>query len=116
MKQNVCRKNKFGYCMYGDTCRNRHIEEICSSKNCNVFNCEKRHPKICNYFKEFERCKFTTFCRYSHRKPKEVLENDKRIQAIEDKLLEIEKKGMNSEESIILKKLEVSEQEFEEEK
>ena len=49
----------------------------------------------------------------SHRKPKEVIENDKRIKAIEDKLLEIEKKEMNSEESIILKKLEVCEKEFE---
>ena len=105
MKQNVCRKNKFGYCIYDDTCRNRHIEEVCSDKKCSVFNCEKRHPKICNYFREFERCKFTTYCRYSHKKPTEVIENNERMKAIEDKLVEIEKNASSEKEETLDKQL-----------
>ena len=82
MREDVCRKNKHGYCMYGDTCHFRHIDEVCSDKICNVFNCEKRHPKLCKFFREYHRCKFTTFCRYSHT----VTDNDEQIKEIEIKM------------------------------
>ena len=84
MNQNVCRKNKFGYCSYVDTCHYRHINEICSDENCSVFNCEERHPRMCNYFKEFGRCKFTTYCKYDH--TKEI-----NIKTSNEKLLKLEK-------------------------
>ena len=75
--------------MYGDTCHFRHIDEICSEKNCNVFNCEKRHPKVCKFFREYHRCKFTTFCRYSHK----VTDKDEKIKEIEIKMDDIFKKA-----------------------
>ena len=28
--------------------------------------CPKRHPNICKFFREFNRCKFGTYCSYSH--------------------------------------------------
>ena len=88
MKQNVCRNYKYGYCHFGDNCRYRHVEEICNDKHCAVFACEKRHPKICNFFREFQRCKFTTYCKYKHEKQNNVNENS-------DKIIELEKKIEN---------------------
>ena len=76
--------------MYGETCRYRHIEEICCDQKCSVFNCEKRHPKICNFNREFGRCKFTTYCKYSHNKQTDVAENSDKIKEIEKKLITIE--------------------------
>ena len=75
--------------MYGDTCHFRHIDEVCSDKICKFFNCQKRHPKLCKFFRKYHRCKFTTFCRYSHK----VADNDEKIKVIEIKLDEIDKKS-----------------------
>ena len=47
----ICRTNKFGYCWYGEKCKNKHVNELCEKRNCEIFNCEKRHPKII-YIKE----------------------------------------------------------------
>ena len=61
-------------CMHGDKCRYRHVDVLCVDKDCNVFKCEKRHPKICNYFRDFGQCKLTTFCRYKHFKIKDAFD------------------------------------------
>ena len=45
MPQNVCRYYKFGYCKFGEKCRNLHIEEKCENKQCDITNCDKRHPR-----------------------------------------------------------------------
>ena len=76
--------------MYGDTCRYKHIEEVCSDQSCSVFKCEKRHPKICNFQREFGRCKFTTYCKYSHKKQNDISENSDKIKEIENKLVKFE--------------------------
>ena len=81
----------YGYCYYGDYCQFRHVDEICDDKNCNVFDCERRHPRICNYFRNFQRCKFTTYCSYKHEKLNNVNENSEKIVKLENKLREIEK-------------------------
>ena len=73
--------------MYGETCRYRHINVTCVDKNCNVFQCEKRHPRICNFFTDFGQCKFTTFCRYKHEKKKDAFENYEKIKELEKKLM-----------------------------
>ena len=54
----MCYYFKFGHCRYGDTCRRRHNKIICAKENCEIFNCEQRHPKLCRYFKNYGRCKF----------------------------------------------------------
>ena len=77
--------------MYGDNCRYRHNNETCEVKNCNVFKCEKRHPRICNFFTEFGQCKFTTYCRYKHEKKIDVFENFEKINELEKKIVNLEK-------------------------
>ena len=86
MIQNVCRRNKFGYCHYGEKCRNKHVDQICLASNCTVYNCDKRHPKICNFQRSYGRCKFAEYCKYDHRKPKDILENVARIEILEKKI------------------------------
>ena len=101
----VCRYNKFGYCKFSDKCRLRHNDVICSEKNCNLFNCEKRHPKMCTFHRDFGRCKFTTYCRYNHEKHKDIKENNDKIKEMETRLHAVENKK-NDQKSDKIKNLE----------
>ena len=92
MKQNVCRKFKYGYCKYLDKCHFKHNKTLCTDKNCSVFNCEKRHPRTCQYYKEYKRCKFTTYCLFKHDIESDTSEIEKKIKENGLKLKEIEKK------------------------
>ena len=66
MTQPICYKNKFGYCKYSERCFQRQVTLVCDDAKCEVFKCEKRHPKICRYYRDFRRCKFTVGCKYKH--------------------------------------------------
>ena len=90
MTKNVCRRFKLGHCKYGDKCKSTHNKLVCKDKNCNIFDCEKRHPKICKYMASYGRCKFTTYCDYSHEKQTDVKENSDKIREIENKLKNFE--------------------------
>ena len=70
----LCRFFKFGFCRYGHTCRRKHVVEVCSDASCTIENCEKRHPRVCKYYREYSRCKFGEFCCYKH-----ILENESQI-------------------------------------
>ena len=87
MAQIVCKRNKFGYCYFGDRCKNLHIEEKCVDKECDILNCDKRHPRSCNFFREYRRCKFLDFCRYEHVEPF----SEKLIEQLDDKIKVFEK-------------------------
>ena len=65
--QVVCRFHQFGYCRFQERCRRKHINETCENENCSSRECPKRHPRICKYFREFNRCKFGDFCNYRHK-------------------------------------------------
>ena len=93
-QKSVCRYNRFWYCKFSDKCHNRHNDVLCSGKNCDVFNWEKRYPKICNYNRDFGICKFTTYYRYNHEKQIDVKENSEQIMSIENKLQEVEEKKL----------------------
>ena len=69
MTQVICYKNKFGYCRYSDSCRFRHVTTVCDDGQCEIQNCEKRHPKIRRYYRDYRRCKFTIGCKYKHENP-----------------------------------------------
>ena len=77
----VCLFNKFGYCKFRERCRKQHISEICSSNTCNLFECRKRHPKLCRYFKNYGRCKFSP-CAFKHQSQV----NDDGIEDIKEKM------------------------------
>ena len=63
--ETVCVFNKFGFCKFEQTCRDRHIDVICG-EDCDTKNCEKRHSQPCKYFVKYNRCKFGDFCKYKH--------------------------------------------------
>ena len=62
-----CMFNKYGFCKYRETCRNRHYEETCQDELCETSNCPKRHPRNCKYYDAYQRCKFGSFCLFAHR-------------------------------------------------
>ena len=82
----ICRKNKFGYCWYGEKCKNKHVNELCKNKNCEIFSCEKRHPKTCKYKRDYGYCKFQEYCRFNHEKPVELIEVVNKMEIIEIKI------------------------------
>ena len=67
----VCQYNKFGHCKFQRLCRNHHIDVICNDSNCDVINCNNRHPMKCKYYQNFQRCKFSQ-CSYKHEEWKKV--------------------------------------------
>ena len=89
MTQAICFKNKFGYCKYSDNCRYKHVTLVCEDGQCDIQKCEKRHPKICKYFRDFRRCKFTVGCRYKHENQNELFEKlKKKIENLEQNMVE----------------------------
>ena len=58
-------------------------------KQCSLWKCEKRHPKVCKHYRDNGYCKFTTFCKFEHKKQKHIEENSDKIAKIEKKLEEI---------------------------
>lgn len=112
MKKDFCRKFKYGYCKYKDKCHFRHNTTMCTDNNCKVFDCEKRHPRTCSYFKEYRRCKFTTFCLFKHQTGNDLNDIIEKMKKNEKELNEIEHKLKKL--SDVEKKLEAFEKENQE--
>ena len=112
MEINICRRNKYGYCKYGDKCHFRHEKVICNDSNCNIFNCERRHPKVCGWYQQYGKCKFTSF---KHVSTDNIENLRKRVEENTTKLSEIEKalEAIKKEEGKIQNKIEVFEKELE---
>ena len=117
MTQAICFKNKFGYCKYTDKCKYRHVTLVCDDDKCEISNCEKRHPKICKYFRDYRRCKFTVGCKFKHENSNAIfekfekeLENIKKdnldsqhVKEIEEKFQSLEEKLNNQQKEIEVK-------------
>ena len=73
--------------MFGDRCRNLHVEEECTNLECDVFKCDQRHPRTCTFWREYRRCKFSDYCRYRHAQP----ESDKLNENLKVKIVGFEK-------------------------
>ena len=95
--QSICRRNKYGYCYFGDTCRNKYINVMCADKSCNIFSCENRHPKICTFFRDLGQCKFNEYCKFDHNKQKKILENNQKIEELEKKIEKLQRSDKQSE-------------------
>ena len=61
----VCNFNQKGFCKFGQTCCNVHIDTTCKVTNCDI---ALRHPKTCKYFSQKRHCKRGLFGAYSHNK------------------------------------------------
>ena len=85
MNREVCLFDKFSYCKNGVRCLRIHLKEICWNRECDYRKCNKRHPRPCKIFQERGHCKFGTSCRYSHRPPKIIEEQNKKIESLENK-------------------------------
>ena len=87
----VCDRNKYGHCKFRAFCKYTHKNEICQDEECDTFNCERRHPKTCFWFKKYRRCKLSP-CSYKHSKvntkssEKEIKVLNGRIDKIENSL------------------------------
>ena len=80
--------------------------KICIENSCNIFDCEKRHPRVCTWYQEYGRCKFTSFCKFRHIDIKNFDDIVIKMEHNEKKLAEIDKKLENfeKEEGDIVKK------------
>ena len=63
---NVCRYFKFGYCKFAERCRFHHVKEECTNRSCDISVCTLRHPRICKFFRDYNRCKFGEWCFFKH--------------------------------------------------
>ena len=64
--ESICKFNQSGFCKFQSHCRKQHIMEICSNTQCSMVTCIYRHPRVCRYFSNFGRCKFSDSCSYLH--------------------------------------------------
>ena len=68
MEGEVCIYQKFGYCKYNKSCKNKHLEEICPQRSdcSNQKICNKRHPRGCKRYGVEGFCGFGACCAYHH--------------------------------------------------
>ena len=92
MQITFCRRNKYGFCKYGDRCHFRHAKQICINSNCDVLSCENRHPRNCKWYQEYNRCKFTTYCKFKHVKIDSIENLMEKIKENSNELNELAKK------------------------
>ena len=85
MHREKCLFDKFSYCKNGVRCLKIHLKELCWNRECDYRKCNKRHPRPCKIFLEKGFCRFGTSCRYSHRPPKIVEDQNKKIESLENK-------------------------------
>ena len=91
MIREVCLFDKFSFCKNGVRCLRIHLKEVCQNRECDYKKCNKRHPRPCRFYRMNGFCKFGTSCRYSHRLPKKVEEQNDKIESIEKENAELKK-------------------------
>ena len=62
----ICQFNQFGHCKYGARCEKFHTIETCDNFPCVNRECDKRHPKLCQYFMVYGWCRFAGNCSFLH--------------------------------------------------
>ena len=109
MIREVCLFDKFSFCKNGVRCSRVHLKEVCLKRECDYRKCNKRHPRLCRFFRENGFCKFGTSCRYSHRVSREIEENNKKIESLEKVTDKLSKQVADQEVEIKALKLELCE-------
>ena len=62
----VCKFYKYGFCRFRDQCRYNHVHEMCNNKDCLLYSCHKRHPRLCKFHSANSYCKFGSLCQFKH--------------------------------------------------
>ena len=90
--ENVCRFNKNGFCKYRDSCRYKHVNEVCEKQDCFGVNCTKRHPRTCRFHLSFGSCKFGENCKYHHgiQIARVLSEDNIDVSDLQSKIMELE--------------------------
>ena len=115
MIREVCLYDKFSYCKNGVRCLRIHLKEVCWNGECRDYRkCNKRHPKPCKSFMEKGFCRFGTSCRYSHRPPKVIEEQNKKIESLENNTAKLLKQVADQDDMIKDLKKELYERECKE--
>ncbi len=83
MIREVCLFDKFSFCKNGVRCTRIHLKEVCQIRECDYKICNKRHPKPCRIFRLNGFCRFGANCKYSHKLPQEIYEQNKKIISLE---------------------------------
>ena len=84
----LCRYNKLGHCKFKETCRLLHINKICEDSQCEISMCQLRHPIKCKFYTQYQRCKFSEYCSFSHKTNSINKELGDKIENIEKDLTE----------------------------
>ena len=74
--ETICKFNQTGYCKYESHCRKHHVTEICPNIQCTKTSCLYRHPRVCRYFSNSGKCKFSDSCAYLHKNNNKTLEKE----------------------------------------
>ena len=85
--QPVCSFHKYGHCKFQKKYRKMHNDKICETFECDPRMCTLRHPKVCNFYRDYNYCKFAEFCSFSH--------NIKNNDAFEKEMVDMKKAGVN---------------------
>ena len=64
-------------------------ELLCEKLNCEIKICNLRHPKVCRFFRDLGVCKFSEWCKFSHKVSNKAVKNDK-VKKLEEKLKNVE--------------------------
>ena len=85
----ICEFYKYGHCKFLERCRKKHIKEVCENINCEIIDCQRRHPKPCRFFQMYGHCKFE-YCSYGHTDSKEMMKLKELKLALEVKSQDIQ--------------------------
>ena len=96
--QTVCSFNQFGYCKYKEACRKPHVDDLYDIFLCEFLTFKLRHPRKCNWYSEYGRCKFNP-CKFKHTDDiNDISSVRKESAVIASKLIDIESSLKNLEE------------------
>ena len=74
--ETICKFNQSGYYKYKSHYRKHHVTKICPNIQCTKTSCLYRHPRVCRYFSNSGKCKFSDSCAYLHKNNNITLEKE----------------------------------------
>ena len=60
------------------------MKEVCVKKSCKIGKCSLRPPRECQFFREYNRCKFGSYYSYRHVRYDKIEDSETVLNMIED--------------------------------